>query len=81
MSLNTKDAGQLIRYGSMFGKHGDVAPCMAAAQMHAVAKDDEKASVRSEFEEGVRNNVPHMAAYDDRMWQFDDWCRYFAENS
>lgn len=77
MTITASDAGQLIRYGVCFAKNNEVAVCVAAAQLFAIATDEEKPVVRGEFEEGVRNNVPNMNIYYDRMWQFDDWCKYF----
>lgn len=77
-TISAKDSHLLIRMGISFMQHGDTLFVQEAAEWWAVASNDERPQVRSEFAEGVRNYAGTMHRYEEAMREFDDWCRFYT---
>lgn len=81
MTLNIQDCHGILRLGARYAKDRRSNDVISAAMYYEIAKDSEKMTVRLEFEEGVRNNVPNQSVMDEIMKTFEDWVRFWKLRS
>lgn len=80
MMLTSKDLQDMRRLGRGAVQYPEANYAFLAGQYMALALNEtEHRILRSEFEEGVRNNCSGMTQYDNAMWALKDWERYFEE--
>lgn len=68
-------------WGRIYAQTGLHDPLHKAAEYMVVANPEDLPSLRSWWEEGVRNNVKHMGHFRDCMWAFEDRIKFVQNNN
>lgn len=80
-TLTHEDLRQIQAWGRIYAQTGLQDPLQKAAEYIVVADPEDRPSLRSWWEEGVRNNVKHMGHFNDVMLAFEDRIKFVQNNN